>query len=278
MSVKIKAYAKINLVLNVISKRDDGFHEVDFLMTNVDIFDTVEVSIANKDEVICVKAPFIEKEKNLAYKAWILMKEKYNLEGYVKINIDKVIPVSAGMAGGSADCAATIKAINQLFKLNLTYQQMAAIGAQLGSDVPFCIYSHLSRAKGRGDEITLINKKLPKTYMVIINPGVGLSTPKVFNNHKIQASNSNVVDAIEKINDFNSLCDNVTNDLEVTAMKLEPKIGEIKDYISAKFDNKMLLSGSGPTIIVFCETKKNMFDIYDYGRKKYRNIYYTEMR
>jgi 4-diphosphocytidyl-2-C-methyl-D-erythritol kinase len=278
MSVEIKAYAKINLVLNVIAKREDGFHEVDFLMTNVNIFDTVNLSIADSDEVVCKKAPFIAKEKNLAYKAWLLMKEKYNLPGAIKIDIDKVIPVSAGMAGGSADCAATIKGINQLFKLNLTYKQMALIGAELGSDVPFCIYSHLSRAKGRGEEITLIDKKLPITYMVIINPGVGLSTPKVFKNHVIEKSMTNVDDAIEKIQDFTSLCNYVTNDLEKTAMKLEPKIGEIKNYISDKFDNKMLVSGSGPTVIVFCETKKNMFDVYNYGRERYRNIHYTEMR
>lgn len=278
MKVNIKAYAKINLVLNVIGKREDGFHEVDFLMTNVDIYDTVELTISETDEVICPKAPFIAKEKNLAYKAWLLMKERFNLTGCITITIDKVIPVSAGMAGGSANCAATIKGINQLFKLNLTYQQMADIGAELGSDVPFCIYSHLSRAQGRGEKITLINKQLPKTYMVIINPGVGLSTPKVFKNHVIEETSITVDKAVKNITDFNSLCVNVTNDLEKTAMLIEPKIGEIKDYISAEFNNKMLLSGSGPTIIVFCESKKNMFDVYNYGRKKYRNIYYTEMR
>ncbi|MGL5020782.1 MAG: 4-(cytidine 5'-diphospho)-2-C-methyl-D-erythritol kinase, partial [Mycoplasmatales bacterium] len=213
MVVRQRAYAKINLVLNVLSKRVDGYHEVDFLMTSVKLFDLITVQKNDVDIVICEKAPFIQKEKNLAYKAWILMKDRFKLEGCVKITIDKVIPVSAGMAGGSADCAATIKCINKLFDLKLSFVEMSKIGAELGSDVPFCIYSKLSRATGRGEKIKVISKKLPHAYLVIVNPSVGLSTPRVFKNHILTHAHGNVQRCYNAKN-FEDLCNNVHNDLE----------------------------------------------------------------
>lgn len=272
-----KAYAKINLVLNVLDKRSDGYHEVDFLMDTVEIHDKVIIEKAEVDEVICPRAPFIKKETNLAYLAYKLMKEQYNLPDNMKITIHKVIPVSAGMAGGSSDAAAVIRGINKMYELNLSEAKMAEIGAELGSDVPFCIYSRLARATGRGEKIELIKSKVPKSYITVVNPGVALSTPHVYKNHIIEKTTQNIeqVLATPVYEDYINL---LHNDLEKTALKLEPKITKMIDYIRNKYDNRIMVSGSGPTILIFSETAQEAQEIYQYAAKKYRNTYYTETR
>ncbi len=271
------AYAKINLVLNVVNKREDGYHEVDFLMNSVNLHDKIFLEKADKDDVICPRAPFINKETNLAYLAYKLMKEKFSLPDNIRISIHKLIPVSAGMAGGSSDAAAVIRGLNRMYNLELTEAQMAEIGAELGSDVPFCIYSRLARATGRGEKIELINQKLPKAYITVVNPGVALSTPVVYKNHVIENTNKEI-NAILNASTFEQFVDNLHNDLEVTAKKIEPKIEQMIDYIRQKFDNKILVSGSGPTILIFSETEADAENVYQYAVKKYRNTYYTETR
>lgn len=273
--MKIRAYAKINLVLNVMNKREDGYHEVDFLMSSVNLYDTIEITKSHEDNVECINAPYVKMETNLCYLAWLKMKELYNLNGHINIIINKNIPVAAGMAGGSSDCAAVIKAINTMFNLQLSYGEMAKIGATLGSDVPFCIYSKFARAQGRGEKITLIDQKLPNFHLVIINPGVPLSTPEVFKNHHISNKHGDINMFLEDLS-YDSITCNIHNDLEKTASILQPKIGEIKEYIAQKYDNKMMLSGSGPTVLVFCKEEEEMYEIYHYAKIKYKRTYFAK--
>lgn len=273
--MRVRAYAKVNLVLNVLNKRDDGYHEIDFLMATANLYDTLDIKKATTNHVECINAPYVKMESNLCYLAWLKLQEMYNLEGCIDIKINKKIPVAAGMAGGSADCAATILAINEMFNLNLSLEEMAEIGATLGSDVPFCIYSTFSRAQGRGEKMTVLNKKLPKFHLVIINPGVALSTPSVFKNHVITNNHGNIDKFLEELT-YKDMLKNLHNDLEETAIKLQPSISEIKDYIAKKYDNKVLLSGSGPTILVFCEELDEMYEIYNYAKKKYNKTFFAK--
>lgn len=272
-----KAYAKINLVLNVTAKREDGYHEVDFLMSTVKLHDKIILEKAQEDEVICPRTPFIKKETNLAYLAYMKMKELYNIDSNLKITIHKVIPVSAGMAGGSSDAAAVIRGLNRMYNLGLSYKKMAEIGATIGSDVPFCVYSKLARATGRGELIELQEKELPSAHVVVINPGVGLSTPKVYNNHKIEKTQQDI-EAVLQSNDFENMVKLLHNDLEKTAYSLEPKIQKVYNYIEKKYDNRIMVSGSGPTLLVFSDSKKEANEIYLYARKRYKYSYITEMR
>ncbi len=271
------AYAKINLVLNVTKKREDGYHEVDFLMSTVKLHDKIFLEKAKEDEVVCPRAPFIKKETNLAYLAYVKMKEKYQIEDNLKITIHKVIPVSAGMAGGSSDAAAVIRAMNKMYKLNLTYEQMANIGAELGSDVPFCVYSKLARATGRGEKIELLDNKLPQSHVIVVNPGVGLSTPYVYKNHVIEDTNQDINKVLEA-NTYNEFVSSLHNDLEKTAIKLEPKITKMIKHIQKKYDNRIMVSGSGPTVLIFTKDQEQAQEIYKYARKKFLNTYYTETR
>lgn len=272
-----KAYAKINLVLNVTAKREDGYHEVDFLMSTVKLHDKIILEKSQEDEVICPRTPFIKKETNLAYLAYMKMKELYNIDSNLKITIHKVIPVSAGMAGGSSDAAAVIRGLNRMYNLGLSYKKMAEIGATIGSDVPFCVYSKLARATGRGELIELQQKELPSAHVVVINPGVGLSTPKVYNNHKIEKTQQDI-EAVLQSNDFENMVKLLHNDLEKTAYSLEPKIQKVYNYIEKKYDNRIMVSGSGPTLLVFSDSKEEANEIYLYARKRYKYSYITEMR
>ncbi len=272
-----KAYAKINLVLNVTKKREDGYHEVDFLMSTVKLHDKIIIEKAEVDEVICPRAPFIKKETNLAYLAYLKMKELYNLDGNIKITIHKVIPVSAGMAGGSSDAAAVIRGINKLYNLGLSYKRMAEIGAELGSDIPFCVYSKLARATGRGEQIDLIENNLPNAHVVVVNPGVALSTPKVYKSHVIEETQQDVF-MVANATDFTTMVNALHNDLEKTAIKIEPKVKEVMEYMGEKYSERMMVSGSGPTVLLFTDDAKQAHEMYKYAKKKYKYSYYTEMR
>ncbi len=271
------AYAKINLVLNVVNKREDGYHEVDFLMDSVKLHDKIFLEVADTDSVICPRAPFIKKETNLAYLAYKLMKEKFKIADNLKITIHKVIPVSAGMAGGSSDAAAVIRGLNRMYNLSLSEEQMADIGQELGSDVPYCIYSRLARATGRGEKIELINKEIPKSYITVVNPGVALSTPLVYKNHQIENTQKDI-NQVLNFHDYNDFVNQLHNDLEKTACKLEPKIEKMISYIRKGYSNRIMVSGSGPTILIFSDNPEEAQEIYQYAVKKYRNTYYTETR
>ncbi len=271
------AYAKINLVLNVTNKREDGYHEVDFLMSTVKLHDKITIEKSEEDEVYCPRAPYIKKETNLAYLAYLKMKELYNIEDNVKITIHKVIPVSAGMAGGSSDAAAVIRGINKMFNLGLSYKRMAEIGAELGSDVPFCIYSKLARATGRGENIELLENNLPHSHVVVVNPGVALSTPKVYQSHVIEPTQQDVLEVANAAT-YEQMTNLLHNDLEKTALNIEPKISKVMSYLQAKYSNRMMVSGSGPTVLMFTDNAAEAQEIYQYAKSKYKYSYYTEMR
>lgn len=272
-----KAYAKINLVLNVLGKRTDGYHEVDFLMSTIGIYDQVKISLASKSDIVCKNAPYIKKNSNLAYLVWLDMKKEFDIEEEVLIEITKVIPVSAGMAGGSSDCAAVIRGINKLFNLQLTIEKQKEIGAKFGSDVPFCVEQKTARAQGRGEIVTRINQKLYPLHFVVINPKVGLSTNIVYKNHQIKQDHGSIENFINSKN-IDEAISNLHNDLEITSERLEPKIIEIKQYIGKKYNNKMMVSGSGPTVLVVCKDVTEANEIYAYAKEKYKRVYLTKLR
>jgi len=272
-----KAYAKINLVLNIIGKREDGFHEVDFVMSNVELHDTVSIKKSEQFNLMCGELD-LDPYENLGYKAWDLMRNKYNLKGEISIDIEKNIPVAAGMAGGSSDAAAVIRAINKMYELELDLVTMQEIGSKIGSDVPFCVTNKTSRAQGRGEIITPIKKNIYKCELVIINPGEALSTKEVYENHRIKERNGDIKELIKNIEEPQFL-NFIGNDLEKTAKELAPSIIKMEEYIKQKYPNqKIMVSGSGPTIIVFCENNELANEIYLFAKEKYEKVYQTKIR
>ena len=172
--MKIRAYAKINLALDVISKREDGYHELEMIMAPITLHDLIYINVIEDGIKIESNSTIMPvDQRNIMYKVAVLMKERYRIKKGIKIYVYKHIPTQAGLAGGSADGAAVIKAINKLFHLNLTNEQMAAIGKEVGADIPFCIYQKLALVSGIGEKLSFIDQSFEcKVLLVKLKKGV----------------------------------------------------------------------------------------------------------
>ncbi len=267
-SIKLKAYGKINLGLDVLGKRDDGYHDLDMIMQSVDLHDVITITKNDSGEITVKSSTSkIPNDKsNLAYRAAKLLMEEFNIEKGVEIEIEKNIPISGGMAGGSADCAAVLKGMNKLFKLKLTEQQLMARGVRLGADVPFCIMGKTARAEGIGEVLTPITNKL-KGYLVIAKPPISVSTGFAYGQiDKVKIKNrpdtEGIIEAIKE-NDLNSLAKTICNVFEEVTIPEHKEIEEIKTKLKDCGALNAMMSGSGPTVFGIFEDKKKAVEAID---------------
>ena len=270
--MKVKAFAKINLCLDVLSRRADGYHDVEMVMTNVDIADVLEIRELEEKKIslICNNEDLATDETNLIYKAIVLLQKETKRNFGVEVRLEKNIPMEAGMAGGSADAAATLKAVNELFNLGITTERLIELGAKLGADIPFCIMGGTVLAKGVGEKLTPL-KKLPKLKLLVAKPAAGLSTKLVYENLDIETLNKTgfkhrdvreMVSIIESddTDDIKTvkIAKALDNILEVPSLKLLPFIGQIKQIM---YDNNCLgslMSGSGTAIFGIFDNDSDM--------------------
>ncbi len=247
-----KAYAKINIVLDVLKKRVDGYHDMKMIMQKVNIYDelTFEIVEENKITIEC-NVDLCEAEQNLCYKATKQLFNKHNITKGVNISINKKIPHQAGMGGGSADCATTLIAINEIFDLGNTIEELASIGKQLGADVPYCLYGNTMIAEGIGNVLKPI-VDFPKSYVLVAKPNIGVSTKYIFENLNITEERNLdkfnvVVKGIEEKN-IKKITENMYNKLEdVTATKYNV-INDIKNIMMNNGALISLMSGSGSAV------------------------------
>lgn len=267
MKYSIKAPAKINLSLDVIRKREDGYHEVEMIMTMVDLADRVDLSLrADGGISIDVSEGFVPSdERNFAYQAASLLKKRYNVKQGVHIYITKRIPVAAGLAGGSSDAAATLKGLNELWKLGLSVDELATLGAEIGSDVSFCVYGGTALATGRGEQIKPIASP-PPLWVILAKPPIGLSTADVYNGLKLSearhAKTAEMIAALER-QDAASICALLHNTLEDVTLRLYPEVAHIKEQMKRFGANGVLMSGSGPTVFGIVEKESRVNRIYN---------------
>lgn len=264
-----KAPAKINFTLDALFKRNDGFHEVEMVMSTIDLNDRVTVEKRSDQQVVVqVDYNFVpENAKNLAFKAAMLMKETYAINQGVTIVLEKEIPVSAGLGGGSADAAATMRAMNRLFDLGLSLDELSNLAAQVGSDVPFCIYSKTALCTGHGEKVHLL-KPPPKAWVVIAKPNIGLSTPCVFSAldvDEVCSKDTHTKACIEAIEagDYEKICDALSNCLESISMDMHPDIKKLKQNMLNSGADGALMSGSGPTVYSLAKHYKQAQNIYN---------------
>lgn len=260
--IKEKAYAKINLFLNVTGKRPDGFHNLEMVMAPVDLFDVLTFKKLENNEIIVKSKVQITKkmEENLVYKIASALQSDFDVKQGVEITIKKQIPIAAGLAGGSADAAATLRGLNRLWKLGLSLDDLAMIGSNYGSDIPFCVYNKLCVAKSKGEDIVFLNKKL-KMHVLLINPNIRISTPDIFKQVKkediVVRNITNMTSPI--YNENHGLIENeLFNFLERYAFKMEPRIKDIKDKIRENGVKGVLMSGSGATVFAISKDKKKL--------------------
>ena len=267
MRVLEKAPAKINLSLDVLHKRPDGYHEVEMVMTTIDLADRVELS-TRKDGVIHIVSHnrFVpDDNRNLAYQAAQILKEKYSITDGVSISITKTIPVAAGLAGGSSDAAATLRGLNKLWNLGLSLDELAEIGAQIGSDVSFCVYGGTALATGRGEIIKPIPAP-PHCWVVLAKPTIGVSTSEIYGNLDVEKVNhpdvAGMVQAIQN-EDYEQVTSLLGNALESVTLKLYPEVAHIKDQMKKFGADAVLMSGSGPTVFGLVQHDSRMHRIYN---------------
>lgn len=271
--IKEKAYAKINLFLNVTNKRGDGYHDLEMVMAPIELFDLLSFKLLKAKDIIVNSSVKITDnvEDNLVYKIALYLQEKYHLDKGVEINIDKEIPIAAGLAGGSADGAATLRGLNKLWKLKLSLDDLAIIGAEFGSDIPFCIYNKLCIARGKGEELVFLGNKI-NWPILLINPNVKISTKDVFSKfskNDIKSRKLNDMAAGIYNSNITLIIRELFNALEPIAFEIEPKIEMIKKQIKELGVEGVLMSGSGATIFAISNDKNKLKIVYDIFNDKY---------
>lgn len=267
MKLLVKAPAKINLSLDVLHKREDGYHEVEMIMTTIDLADRLELTLLEQDEIkIISHNRFVpDDQRNLAYQAALLLKERFHVKSGVEIAIEKTIPVAAGLAGGSSDAAAVLRGLNKLWKLGLSVDQLAEIGAEIGSDVSFCVYGGTALATGRGEVITKL-PAAPTCWVVLAKPFIGVSTADVYRRLNINGiqhpKTKEMIRAIEQ-GDYKGVCGHVGNVLEDVTFTLHPEVAQIKEQMKRFGADAVLMSGSGPTVFGLVHHDSRMQRIYN---------------
>lgn len=252
--MKKKAYAKINLSLRVLRKREDNYHDLESIMCKIDLYDTLTFKI-NKLKINRIINDIYP--DNLVLKAANLIKEKYGLNQGVDIFIKKQIPSQAGLGGGSSDAASVLIALNKLFKLNLKFNELLEMAISLGSDIPYCLFDEIAFVSGRGEKIKVLDTKL-NPYLVLVKPEINCSTKTIFENHKIVESNNlnALIEALES-NNLKEVARYLNNDLETTVNILfNDKISMIKEVLIENGALNASMTGSGSAVFGLFENKK----------------------
>lgn len=275
--MKIKAYAKINIALDVVGKREDGYHLLKMIMQTVDLYDVIEITKIDSDIKLICNKPYVPiDERNLAYKAAKLFKETYNIEGGVSINLIKNIPVSAGMAGGSTDAAGVLKVMNRIFNINASDEELRALGLKLGADVPYCINGGTALCEGIGEKITQL-KPFNDKIVVIVKPPFGVSTKEVYKDFDLSKvifhpRTEDIIRAMEN-DDIHFVSNNMKNLLENVTLRKHRVILNIKESMRSYDALGTMMSGSGPTVFAFFDDMLKAQICYDEMKKKYKDVF-----
>ena len=267
MGYQRKAYAKINLSLDVTGRLDNGYHLVDMIMQTVNIYD--ELSFERTDGEIVLESDCGElplDENNLIYKAIRLIQEECGVTGGLRVFLKKNIPIAAGMAGGSTDCAATLMAMNELYGLKLGTKRLMELGVKLGADVPYCILGGTARAQGIGEKLTRL-PNCPTLKLLVAKPDLNVSTKEVYTGldaleNLPHPGVDDMVCAIESGNG-RAVAAGLGNVLECVTIPLHPVIREIKDRMLELGAINSLMSGSGPTVFGIYEKDEELQKAYE---------------
>ncbi|MEG1638341.1 MAG: 4-(cytidine 5'-diphospho)-2-C-methyl-D-erythritol kinase [Erysipelotrichaceae bacterium] len=253
-----QAHAKINLGLNVVSKRDDGYHELEMIMVPLEFHDTIEIEISDVDSLSSNDPSMPCNDNNTIMRAIKVMRGTYSLKHAYRVYVDKKIPMQAGLAGGSSDAAAVIQAINDIEGLNRPLDELVALGKKVGADVCFCIQNTCAIVKGIGDKIQPFMNHCDFSVL-LVKPHIGISTREAYETLDfttcIHPNCEDIKDALMN-DDFNLLCTTLGNTLEKSAFKIAPEVSQLKQQLIDIGFEGVLMSGSGST--VFALTRNNI--------------------
>ena len=267
-TLKLKAMAKINLGLDVLRKREDGYHDLRMIMQTVYLYDRIELRETEEPGIkVMTNLSYLPtNEDNLVYKAARLLMDEFSIQKGVEIRLKKYIPVAAGLAGGSSDAAAVLVGINRIFKLNLTQEELMKRGVKIGADVPYCIMRGTALAEGIGEKLTRL-PNTPDCYVVLAKPGIHVSTQFVYGNLKANElkDHPDIDGQIEAIQngDLYGMAERMGNVLETVTIPAHPVIEEIKDIMKKEGAVNAMMSGSGPTVFGLFDDQEKAQAAYD---------------
>ena len=282
-SIRLKARAKINLGLDVLGKREDGYHEVRMVMQTIGIYDRLILTKIPEEEIrITSNLAFLPvNENNLIYKAIKLLKDEYHFPGGVSVDLNKFIPVAAGMAGRSTDAASTMFGVNRLFGLNLSMGKMMELGVRLGADVPYCVMRGTALAEGIGEKLTRITP-VPHMWILIAKPQINVSTRLVYEQLDMGGIQKHpdidgIIRAIEA-QDVVRIAQSMGNVLENVTVPLYPVIETIKQDMLSHGAINAMMSGSGPTVFGIFPDEQTTLACQAFLKEKgdARQVYITE--
>lgn len=266
--ISLKALAKINLGLDVVRRREDGYHEVRMIMQTIQLYDRLDIKRTQEPGIqIQTNLSFLPvNENNLIYKAAKLLMDEFSIIDGVSVKLDKRIPVAAGMAGGSTDAAAMLIGVNRLFSLGLTKRQLMERGVQIGADVPYCIMRGTALAEGIGEALSPL-PPMVKCPVLIAKPSISVSTKFVYQNLKLDDTTihpdiDRLIDDI-KAKNLHDIAAHMGNVLETVTIPNYPVIDEIKKHMLSNGAVGAMMSGSGPTVF-------GLFDNEDTAKKAYK--------
>lgn len=251
-NIIIDAHAKINLSLDVLRRREDGYHELKMIMQQIALKDIITIEDRDTDVIIESNNNDIPLDSsNLVYKAYRLLADMYNIKKGIYIHIQKNIPVAAGLAGGSTDAAAVLKGLNQLWNINLPQKELMDIGVKIGADVPYCLIGGTVLAEGIGEKLTELRSFSDK-LILLANPDIPVSTAHVFKSLKlndilVRPDTESLLKSVYN-DDINFLAENMANVLETITIKEHPILNDIKHHMLEYGALGSLMSGSGPTV------------------------------
>lgn len=281
-SIILKGRAKINLTLDVVGKRDNGYHDLEMIMQSINLYDTIHIR-KTKTPGIRLTGNYSwlpTNEKNIAYRAAQLFFEESKIKAGIAIEITKRIPVAAGLAGGSTDAAATLIGLNRLYGTHYSKQKLMEMGLKLGADVPFCIVRGTMLAEGIGEVLTPL-PPMPYTHVVLVKPPVGVSTAIVYkrlsiNTLKKHPNTAQMIQALKEKN-VKKIATNMANVLEEVTIPMHPVIASIKEDFMKQGAMGSMMSGSGSTVFGLFETREKAYKAARYfkSERHMRDVYVT---
>lgn len=277
--MKIKAYGKINIALDVIGKREDGYHLLKMIMQTVNIYDELDFVKSTEGIHITSNKAFVPTDsKNLVYKAIELFCNTYKVEKAIAVHIEKNIPVEAGMAGGSTDAAAALRAMRDLYMPAISDEELMELGVKIGADVPYCIKGGTALCEGIGEIITEL-KPFKDKLLVVVKPNFGVSTVATYKGFRLEEVKEHpkvekLISAMEE-EDLKYVADNMMNLLELVTIKEHKEIADIKQFMCNEGALGSMMSGSGPTVFGFFEEEEKAKSCAEKLKEKYTEVFVT---
>lgn len=278
-SIQLKSRAKINLSIDVLGKREDGYHLVEMIMQTIDLFDKIKI-FSLKEDTIIIESNSLDiplDSTNIVYKAADLIKKQYNIKEGVKIIIEKNIPIAAGMAGGSSNAAAVLVGLNQLWQLKLSENKLKELGLKLGADVPFCIGGQTALAENIGEKLTKIDGLSENIFILVCKPELFVSTKEIYEeiDSKIieKRPNNKLLIQLLKENKIQQIADNMYNVLEEVTRERYPVIEEIEKIMMENDALGSMMSGSGPTVFGLYRNMEDAENCKNKLLKKFSQVY-----